>query len=1779
MNSQHLLDSYENNSFCNFRKDQQISNSSKKFNQLEQKPKPLNSKYLIQQENFNYNGMYLNNQDKTPKSVKNNSSFLQQQQKNGNSKLDEQSNYFSFQEGKKGFSIQQNQQKQQQVLNDENKQENIQLKDGQKMYLMNIQELSDMKDNQEQISEKNVNLHTYKISSSQKKHVYNNNYNNNSSQLSQFQSSLGNSKKQNFQQSQFKLQHKSQKQNGSQTSISQTTRQKKQLNNSIFNNSQSNSMASSQDIQQVTSVKKKVKLQNSEQNKKQGENEESEMQYLQVSEKNVDKIQSFPSLPETQAKIEFQRQNSSFKKQNYKAVNESNLNPIYSQNTFQQLDMDESNKNKSILQYKNKIEENNDNQQQPVSNYSNLYVSLENSINNLKRQNQSELDLIENSKSIVGNFSNVNMRQSQVGVHKQKPLNTNFSYISNQNNSNNFYNIQNNSSQNTNLTILNNLSKKLSNNQVQLSTQQQLYLQAQQQQLQNNQQQLFQQSKTLQQTNNNNSNLNNQNNNNMMNFSKKRDSKFFDIMKQSPSKRGTQVYMYSKSTTSILNQMNQSQNNNNKNQKQNGKGWQSKYGQNQLQGQSSANYINNNQNFNSTSSLEESQDGQIQDKNKDQIENQNMEFQEQSQQFQIQQNQEKNLENNQSQPSSKKQSIMHISNNLQNQAQNMKGSLGSMNNNTVNINKLDKTKENQQQQQNININSNNNGAISINNLQQQNLQQSQTQNKPQRVNKAFLQKIIDLQNTENFTEDQFNNYRNEQVLYQVDEKGQLNLCQFLTTIKNKDVTKYFVQYTPQRLMQKNMQQYTQIQKQYDDIKQEFQRVHKLRHLERDLLMPIFYQKEKIYFCPCLFTLKNFSDQRQQSIKYLLILTIELILGDQAKEDLINNIDKPKQFKSLMENYLDQIKADKKFRFVNDQEINYLQKFVQFIKNTVLDGKYEPSEIKKFVENLGIFGFTFHYDGIVDFKNRADKIIEEKYKFEQKIEQQRIKQEKLVKQMEENYYDYIEPNNIRNLVQCKTIEQQTNSSNTQLSDNEKMTLYQKLKEFLLQKQVQILIIMGKQFSGKTFFLQSVYPRLKEILPNYQKQQCFYLDLGKFKDLQDYKIHVQNMFTGIINYYSRQSEFIVILDGYDKLKFKNNDGSSVDIVSYFDLFNYPNMKIIISYQYITQPNTNILSQFKCLSRIYKVNNFERKSSVIVEIQDFDRAVMGQYIDQYVTEKEKMEIFEDQEKLKIGKFILNDKNILSLAKTSRNAEIILDQFRFFLFFNYINIKELWNPLRSIHKLEKVNYNKSNFFIYMNLHYNLENAEENPQSPLKKNQNNFQQQQQQQEISKSQIYGNEGFLSGFYQNKIKQKIISFKNIDIEKILKFDLYVLLLENFIIRECFDPYIRKTSVDIYLDQNKDKFQDIIKIQKQNLHKLAIKQIKDKGRKIDISDLQQYIKNLHSQMKIDSCNSLVQLRVEELQKIEFQEVRKASTLSRSQSFMTRESGGVGNNMKKKGQFFSRIQEEDDTYTFDSDSEYELVDEVKMYNQGETEWQTIQYIGKGSYGDVNYIYNKRSKTISVRKEFYQDKDFREEKMRLTKIIDDFGEKEFKCYGMIFSDNVKFQQKNCIYYESGLCNLQEFFLERQRLKIPTEIHEMFYIVGKLLEFVVYFYDGALDKNIHYYHGDIKPYNIVLVYNEQSKSSDKQQLLEIRMIDFAGASQDLKIPRMHTPYFFPPMTYNNMKDEMERLEAEIYQIMRTFQAIQIIIFIQQLQKLFRKNIDTLKNIQYGPKMGEQIQI
>lgn len=44
-------------------------------------------------------------------------------------------------------------------------------------------------------------------------------------------------------------------------------------------------------------------------------------------------------------------------------------------------------------------------------------------------------------------------------------------------------------------------------------------------------------------------------------------------------------------------------------------------------------------------------------------------------------------------------------------------------------------------------------------------------------------------------------------------------------------------------------------------------------------------------------------------------------------------------------------------------------------------------------------------------------------------------------MESNYYDHIEPNNIRYLIQCKTIEQYSNQGGN-LLNNENTTLYNK-----------------------------------------------------------------------------------------------------------------------------------------------------------------------------------------------------------------------------------------------------------------------------------------------------------------------------------------------------------------------------------------------------------------------------------------------------------------------------------------------------------------------------------------------------------------------------------------------------------------------------------------------------------------------------------------------------------------------------------------------------------------
>lgn len=65
---------------------------------------------------------------------------------------------------------------------------------------------------------------------------------------------------------------------------------------------------------------------------------------------------------------------------------------------------------------------------------------------------------------------------------------------------------------------------------------------------------------------------------------------------------------------------------------------------------------------------------------------------------------------------------------------------------------------------------------------------------------------------------------------------------------------------------------------------------------------------------------------------------------------------------------------------------------------------------------------------------------------------------------------------------------------------------------------------------------------------------------------------------------------------------------------------------------------------------------------------------------------------------------------------------------------------------------------------------------------------------------------------------------------------------------------------------------------------------------------------------------------------------------------------------------------------------------------------------------------------------------------------------------------QHHQLYYKLGLCNLYEFSQYRSKYGIFFKIEELMWIFYKLMEFIIFMYEND------YFHGDLKPLNIVLV-------------------------------------------------------------------------------------------------------
>lgn len=162
--------------------------------------------------------------------------------------------------------------------------------------------------------------------------------------------------------------------------------------------------------------------------------------------------------------------------------------------------------------------------------------------------------------------------------------------------------------------------------------------------------------------------------------------------------------------------------------------------------------------------------------------------------------------------------------------------------------------------------------------------------------------------------------------------------------------------------------------------------------------------------------------------------------------------------------------------------------------------------------------------------------------------------------------------------------------------------------------------------------------------------------------------------------------------------------------------------------------------------------------------------------------------------------------------------------------------------------------------------------------------------------------------------------------------------------------------------------------------------------------------------------------------------------------------------------------------------------------------------------------------------------EKNTYIKIENIFGNK-IKDYGMMLERYD--DENNQLYYKLGLCSLKEFIDFRRENNIRWHYQEIYYIFSRLIRFVLFF----LKKD--YFHGDIKPVNIVL-----SRKSNLMTNLEIFIIDFAGASNNWKSQSMITPVYFNSFKrkkyYFNQIPEFfskeERLKNEIFTIVRLIQ-------------------------------------
>ncbi|KRX03697.1 WD40-repeat-containing domain [Pseudocohnilembus persalinus] len=165
-----------------------------------------------------------------------------------------------------------------------------------------------------------------------------------------------------------------------------------------------------------------------------------------------------------------------------------------------------------------------------------------------------------------------------------------------------------------------------------------------------------------------------------------------------------------------------------------------------------------------------------------------------------------------------------------------------------------------------------------------------------------------------------------------------------------------------------------------------------------------------------------------------------------------------------------------------------------------------------------------------------------------------------------------------------------------------------------------------------------------------------------------------------------------------------------------------------------------------------------------------------------------------------------------------------------------------------------------------------------------------------------------------------------------------------------------------------------------------------------------------------------------------------------------------------------------------------------------------------------------------------------------------EYNFGNAIFKKNEK---ELTITTKSGLCNLQEFIIERNKNKIQWKKKELFYLFKQMVKFVCFLF------NYDYFYGEIMPLNIILEEIAPSK-------LIIKFINLSNITDSLESNQNSVSQIYSNSYIRFKKLEQhqtfltkeERFKNEIFSVLRTFQFV--CIYSQHdrdLQKTFMNNI------------------